>query len=266
MLGDSGLRDAVAHSSASWPSYRPVPSLDDEVHVLRLSVQQEPAVLSRLETFLSQREIERADSFRFPADRERHVVARGGLRAVLGRHLAAAPGDLRFRSNGYGKPVLYGPAGHNALRFNLSHSGAFVLLAVARRRRVGVDIEEIREDVPYLEMAQRFFSAAEHAALRAQPSDHRIPFFFATWTRKEAYVKGRGQGLSIPSQAFTVDVAGQEPRPVDDRGRVSRPGSWRVAGVDAAAGYAAALAVENGDWNVRCFDADEVVAAMPADW
>ncbi len=195
----------------------------------------------------------------FPEDRARHVVARGALRVVLGRHLGVSPGQLRLDVNDFGKPMLAGSSDPDTIHFNLSHSGAYVLLALARDLPVGVDIEQIREDVPHLDMASRFFSSDEREALAAQPASQRLSFFFETWTRKEAYVKGRGLGLSIPPQEFAVQVDGMNPRPVDERACVPQPGSWWVTGVEIAPDHVAALAVEGADWIVRCFDADEIL-------
>ena len=216
--------------------------------------------MALLEETLSREEIERAAAFHFLEDRERHVVARGGLRVVLGHHLGMKPAQLRLGVNSHGKPMLAADsAGADDIRFNLSHSGAFVLLVLARGREVGVDVEQIRDDLPHLDMAARFFSVAEHAALVAQPPSHRVLFFFETWTRKEAYVKGRGGGLSIPTQEFSVHVDGTTPHPVDDGAGAPSPGSWRVAGIEAATGYAAAVAVEGTGWRVRCLDADQAL-------
>jgi 4'-phosphopantetheinyl transferase len=244
---------------SSWP--QPPPLAHGEVHVLRMSVPQDPKVVSHLETSLSRTENERAAAYHFDEDRQRHIVARGGLRLALAHHLASAPGELRFRVNAYGKPLLFDSSGPDGIRFNVSHSGAFVLLVLARGRRVGIDVEQIREDVPHLDMAARFFSTQEYDALVAQSLRRRVAFFFATWTRKEAYVKGRGRGLSIPTQEFSVEVSGTEPLRVDDRDCISRPGRWRVTGIETAEGYAAAIAVEGSRWRVRCFDADEALRA-----
>src|SRR5690606_4745319 len=134
--------------------------------------------------------------------------------------------------------------------------------AFARGRRVGVDVELIRSDVSFRDIAARYYSPSEQGFLRRQAPDDQPAAFFAVWTHKEAYMKGRGQGMAIPSQEFSVSVAGEGPTPVDDRACASRPGAWRTMRVEVGDGCAAAVAVEGRMGEFRCFEAASALAAQ----
>lgn len=155
--------------------------------------------------------------------------------------MGVPPGRVAFAYGAQGKPRLAG----DGVRFNLSHAEDEAVLAVARDRELGIDIERIRPDVECDEIAQRFFSPAETAALMALPSSARPPAFFAGWTRKEAFIKAKGGGLGIPLADFEVSLDPAGPARLlrtswdpDDAGR------WWLQALDAPAGFAAALAVE----------------------
>jgi 4'-phosphopantetheinyl transferase len=205
----------------------------------------------RVEEFaslLSEDEKDRAARFLAGKDRERFMVARGLLRIIIADYLGALPGDLRFSYGAFGKPGLEAGWG-SALEFNLAHSEGLALLAVTRGRRVGVDLEFIRADVDNEQIAERFFSPGEVAVLDGLPTGLRNETFFRVWTRKEAYVKARGEGLSIPLDQFCVAPGpGNEQTPVGDGTPL-----WFVTDLAADPAYAAAVAVEGSDWRLRCF-------------
>ena len=134
------------------------------------------------------------------------------LRLVLARLTGIAPAELRFEVSPGGRPELASLLSSGAPRFNLSHTRGLVGCAVARGREVGLDVEELRAPAP-LELAERHFAAAELEALRALPPPRRSDRFYALWTLKEAYSKGRGLGLSLPFDAFSIAVLeGEEAR------------------------------------------------------
>ena len=183
----------------------------DEVHVWQATLDRTPSELQSLFDSLAADERARAGRFHFDRDRVRFVVARGVLRAILGRYMNRAPVSLSFRYGSHGKPALAGEADGDAICFNLSHSNGVALYAIARHRAVGVDLERIRFDLPVVEIAERFFSRREVAALRMLPSEQQHQAFFCCWTRKEAYIKARGEGLSLPLDQFDVSLAPGEP-------------------------------------------------------
>jgi 4'-phosphopantetheinyl transferase len=215
-----------------------------EVHVWRARLDLAGARLQQLWDSLSADERERAGRFHFRRDREHFVAARGVLRNVLSRYLGAEPRLLRFTYDAYGKPSLCGEA-VDQLRFNLSHSNGLALYAVTLGREVGVDVEWVREDFASLEIAEHFFSPREVSALRALPPGERTQAFFDCWTRKEAYIKARGEGLSHPLHKFTVSLTPCEPAALlctDED--VLEAARWSLVELFPGVGYRAALAVE----------------------
>jgi 4'-phosphopantetheinyl transferase len=218
-----------------------------DVWLARLDLQADS--LGQLRRALSADERARADRFYFPRDRDRFVAARGMLREILSRYLEGAPGTLRFSYNAYGKPALLDADG---LCFNLSHSHDLAIYAVARRREVGIDIEHIRADFAGEGIAERFFSAGEIAALQALPAEQRVEGFFNCWTRKEAYIKARGEGLSLALDRFDVSIApGAPARLLAVRGEPDEVESWTLCALDSDPGYVAALVVAGQGWQMR---------------
>jgi 4'-phosphopantetheinyl transferase len=220
------------------------------VHVWCASLNLPAWQTERLRQTLSTDEQRRASRFAFKKDRDHFVAARGILRAILGQYLDEAPDRLRFRYNPFGRPALAGDA--DGLRFNVSHSHGLALFAVTRGRSIGVDVECIRPDVTYEQLARQFFSRREVAALLALPENLRREAFFNCWTRKEAYIKARGEGLSIPLQQFDVSLVPGEPAVLlstegDEADR------WSLRELDTGQDYAAALAVEGHGWRLRCW-------------
>jgi 4'-phosphopantetheinyl transferase len=205
---------------------------------------------------LSPEERKRASSFVFERDRHRYVMAHSALRVILAGYLGAAPASLAFVSKPGGKPRLASP--RMDLRFNLSHSADRILVAVARGREIGVDIEMIR-DIPGLDdLAESCFSPAERRWFAAVQVPTRLGAFFDGWTRKEAFLKASGEGLSRALDSFDVTLlAGDAPRLLRLSG--GRASDWTLRALDAGPGYRAALAVEGPlgvleylDWSSEC--------------
>ena len=143
--------------------------------------------------------------------RNRFIAGRALLRDLLAGYLGQPPEAIRFAYNEWGKPALAPGFVTRDLRFNLSHSEDLAMYAFVLDRDVGVDLEMIRAEVANERVAGNFFSASEVATLRALPLEHQAEGFFNCWTRKEAYVKARGQGLSIELKSFDVSlIPGQE--------------------------------------------------------
>jgi 4'-phosphopantetheinyl transferase len=212
-----------------------------EIHVWRVDLMLPPAALDRFEGLLSTDERARANRFHFDRDRRRYIAARGALRTILAPYAGIAPGDVRFEYAAHGKPELSGP---EPLSFNVSHSGELALVAVAGAGAIGVDLEAIRELDDRDGIAARFFSAVECASLRALPESMRTRAFFACWTRKEAFVKAIGEGLSHPLDTFDVTFAPDaEPR-LRIAGQPAESARWSVTALDAGSAFEAALVTE----------------------
>ena len=184
---------------------------------------------------LTSDERDRSARLRFERDRRRFVVARGVLRALLGRYLGIRPGHVRFAHNAFGKPELSAACG-SELKFNLSHSADLALIAIAPRADVGIDLEQIRERPDYAEIARHFFPAAEAAHVNALPRHLHAEAFLSSWTKKEAYVKACGRSLA--------DLDHGSPYAGPDR-------RWSLYTLRPAPGYVGALAVEGRAWRVR---------------
>jgi len=223
----------------------------DEVHVWRVSLDQ-PQRLAELEALLAPDERQRAARLRFKEDRDHFVIARGSLRRLLGKYLNLNPADLDFSYSAYGKPLLDISLSGD-LRFNLSHSHGLALLAFARGRDLGIDVEFVRRDVDAEQIAEHFFSPAEAACLRALPADKKVEAFFNCWTRKEAFVKARGEGLSLPLDQFDVSLAPGEPAALLSRQTAVDISRWSLIDLFAGERYKAALVVEGRDWRLCCW-------------
>lgn len=239
---------------ATWMEPPQSPSLEaGAVDVWRIALDQGGERLERFRRTLEPQELERAGRFHFEKHQRHFIVARGFLRSVVARYLGTQPESLRFIYGAYGKPALESEHG---LRFNLSHSNEVALLAVTLSAELGVDVEQIRADFASEDIAQRFFSRTEVETFNALPKEEQVAAFFRCWTRKEAYIKAIGKGLSQPLDAFDVTLAPDTP-PALLRAEGDDASRWLLADIDAGEGYAAALAVENPISTIRCLqDAD----------
>ncbi len=203
---------------------------------------------------LSTDEQQRASRFHFQRDRNHFVLARGILRTILSRYLNVSPDQIVFSFSEYGKPALSLEMDDRTLRFNVTHSHDIALYAVTRGREIGIDIELVREDFASLEIAEHFFSPTEVSMLYSLPHASRAKAFFDCWTRKEAYIKARGEGLSYPLHKFTVSLDPQSPTGLlsvdDDPSQAAR---WTLVELLAGQGYRAALAVEGNPPVLRCW-------------
>jgi 4'-phosphopantetheinyl transferase len=156
-----------------------------------------------------------------------------------------------FSANQYGKPLLTG----GDIEFNLSHSGGYALVAVSRGRNVGVDVEKIRADIEIENLSSRYFSTGEISELMALPPEQRMVGFFQCWTRKEAYIKAQGLGLSLPLDGFDVSFSAGEPAVL----RATRPDAgeaaqWSLLSLDVDLEYAGAVAVRGKDLDFRFWE------------
>jgi 4'-phosphopantetheinyl transferase len=234
-----------------WSDPPRAPAADRaEIHLWLFRLDAGAGALARLSETLDEKERMRAARFRFPQDRDRFVAGRGVLRAVLGLYVGESPARIRLAAGPQGKPRLDGYAG--AIDFNLSHSEDRAVLAVGAGRRIGVDIERVDPSRATEEIARRFFSPDEVAALARISRRGRGQAFFRCWTRKEAYLKALGDGLSLPLDSFSVSVdAVSRPRLLESDRGAGEVARWRLSDLRAARGFAGALAVEGSGWRAR---------------
>ena len=224
---------------------------DDEVHVWLALVGSPSRHISALADILSVEERQKAERFHFQADRERHIVGRALAQIAIGRLLDRSPESLAFCYNDFGKPHLSDDPIKRALQFNISHSGEVVLVALTTNRRIGVDVERVRSDLNIDGIARRFFSLREWTHLAALPVDLRYDAFFRCWTQKEAFIKARGEGFSLPLDSFDVTLRPTErPALFETRPNSAEASRWVIEGLDVGPCHKAALAVEGGGWRL----------------
>jgi 4'-phosphopantetheinyl transferase len=241
------------------PLWSPAPKdlalADHEVHVWRAPLELPTSQVKQLGSILTDDEVERASRFVFEIDRQRFIVARGTLRSILSRYITTSPGQLRFSYNQYGKPLLASGFSSYLLNFNLSHSGSMALYAITRSMEIGVDVERLRSNFEYEEIAERFFSANEAAILRTIPAERKLEAFYNCWTRKEAYIKAHGKGLSLPLDSFDVSFApGDPPRVLITREEPQESSRWTLLDLRPGPGYVGALAVKGTGCRFRYWE------------
>ena len=213
----------------------------DEIHVWRFDLELPEVEMDRRLGFLSIEEQERANCFVFKKHRDFYIAARGALRQTLGLYLHNDPATLQFSYASHGKPFLRPEYNPQNIRFNVTHSDGIALLALAVGCEVGIDIERVRTDFPYSEIAQRFFSAAEYAAFCATEPALRCATFFNYWTHKEAFIKAIGVGLSIPLNQFEVSLTPNVPAKLLSTTAQTPHHTFRA--LSPRVGYVGALAV-----------------------
>jgi 4'-phosphopantetheinyl transferase len=223
-----------------------------KVHIWTASLDAADASLPELWEELVPDERTRADRFRTPQLRRRFIVARVFLRRLLKTYVPSDSPGLRIGYGSNGKPRLVDATD---LRFNVSHAEDTALYAIASGVEVGIDIEATMRNVDVDGVARHAFSANECEGLAALAPDARREAFFRIWTRKEAYVKARGEGLSYPTRSFTVSCAGADNALLDDERDENARARWHVSDIEAPPGFAAALAIEGPERTVLRFDA-----------
>ncbi len=243
----------VTHLSSGWwvePPASPLASHD--IHVWGFPLDAAPSTVAESgEEVLSPDERQRAARFHFARDTRRFKIARSRMRFILGSYLERPPGELCFAYAGHGKPSIENP--EKDIRFNLSHSGERAVLAVVQGREVGVDIEQIRQNVEIDALAERFFSVGEKEFLRRLASADKLRNFFRFWTCKEALLKAQAVGLTRNLASFTVDLNSVPPRLSDAEEIHSDESKWSLLELESEPGYASALAVEGSIVSVKDF-------------
>lgn len=232
-----------------WRFSQPSALPDDQVHLWRASLECDQVRLLAFQHTLASEEQERADRFRFQKDRRHFIAARGALRVILGRYLGIDARQVPIGYSAYGKPILIQAAAPPALQFNLSHSHGVAVFAFSRGRELGVDLECIQPDLATDQLAASFLSPRQIDALRALSPEDRVKTFFSCWTRKEAYVKARGEGFFVDPKQFDVPL-----EPGTAEAILSHPAHphetrrWMRIDLEPVPGYIGALVVEGRDW------------------
>jgi len=215
-----------------------------QVHVWRVWMNIQDDLVGELNLELSADEKEKAAQFRRDGDKVRYVTAHARMREILSKYLDIPPEEIAFAYKRYGKPELEPTINPSGLSFNLSHSEAVALLAVSDGFEVGVDVEQVKRNAATEEIARRFFSPREIEMLISQPENLHAKAFFRCWTLKEAYIKARGEGMSIPLHEFEVDFLSEsQPKILDVDGDEEGLTHWSLFHLEPMVDYVAALAV-----------------------
>jgi 4'-phosphopantetheinyl transferase len=226
--------------------------LSGGVEVWSISLCASESAVSTLEQLLSEDEIARANRFRFEEHRRRYTIGRGVLRSILGSRLGIAAKELQFRYEEYGRPELLDHQNSLGISFNMAHSGDLAVVAVSEARRVGIDLEQVRNEVQCLELAQNYFSPRERDQIACLPASDQTAAFFACWTRKEAFLKALGMGLSYPLSEFTVTVSPDATPALEevesDPLAVNR---WHFVNLQLADGYFGTLVYDNDHCEIK---------------
>ena len=221
------------------------------VHIWTLRVEASDSVAANLESVLTPEEKERAARFRFESLRRSFVVTRGVLRCLLGRYSDVHPSRIRFNYGLKGKPALAPATG---IEFNTTHSDGVAVFGFTLGCPIGLDLERIRPLSDIQQIAEHFFCSEEAAEIMSSRPDERERAFFHCWTRKEAYIKATGDGLSVPLDSFRVTLQPDEPAGFIHLGHDrNAANAWRLHDLCLVSGYAAALAYYGGHRSLSVF-------------
>lgn len=239
------------HTHGVHASFRPAPLLSEgQIHIW--TIAERPHAASEYLPLLSRAESERAFALRTTKLFDRFVIDHGLLRMLLGAYLEIDPRKLTFATNQYGKPQLENRTCR--LRFNMSHSGAITVVALCLDAEVGIDVETIRPIEEWEDIAVSHFSKDENQSLHQDTPAHRMGAFFRCWTRKEAFIKAVGMGLSIPLDSFTVSTSLSEPPALLhcswDNNATSH---WSLMHLEPTIEHVGAVAIENSGWSALHF-------------
>jgi 4'-phosphopantetheinyl transferase len=238
------VNETNALSSPLWTGSTPsTADLEQSVHIFRANLDVSSSYLTSLAAFLSPDESERARRFHFDGDRVRYSIARGLLRALIGRYLACHPASISFRYDSFGKPHLAYPDAK--LFFNLSHSENIALYALTNAGELGIDVAWHDPRVQGEEIARRFFTSNECSFIQQGSPEASQEHFFYLWSRKEAYIKAISRGLSVPLNEFEIAAS-------------SFVGGFQIHSFRPCPDFSAAVAIPSGPSHIRFFEVDQI--------
>lgn len=238
----------MAQFNTPWPPPAGPSLSPGTVHIWRAWLEQPPLLVEQLAQTLAADEQQRAAQYRFAHHRRRFIVARGLLRSLLASYTGAPPSSLRFSYSLKGKPALIQPYnGEPRLYFNVAHSEDMAIYAFAPGHELGIDVEQVRPIEDIHQIAKSYFSPPEREAQAALVGDELYSMFFRLWTRKEAYLKACGEGLSLLTEELNVLASPGQVLRIPGR---QDEADWFVHDLEVATGYQGALAIQSDRVNV----------------
>lgn len=228
---------------------------ENEVQLWHFKVDEFSKEVESYAKLLSQKETASADSYKFAKDRTIYILARGLLRILSGRYLNEIPENIKFDYGEYGKPDY---KFQTSLKFNISHSGNMIVMAFTRNFDIGVDIEKLKDDFDVIDIAQHFFSPDEIQTLEALPEKEQVHGFYRCWTRKEAFIKAKGSGLSFVLTSFSVSLDADRAELLRTDWDTGEKVEWRMFSFEPEEGYLGALSIRANSSNIRQMDWDAI--------
>lgn len=251
------MTNVFQKTASLFPSLSP-----GEVHVWQVSLRTAPDLLPRLFETLLPDERARAKRFVFERDQNRHIVAHAALRYLIGNYLRVASADVQIALKQLGKPYIQTVNTSASLRFNLSHSDDFAVMAFCLGEELGIDIEHKRPEATSMDVAEHHFSKNELRDLEKLSEHDRVAGFFRCWTRKEAYLKARGVGLGVDLRSFDVSLESDETAELHAKDAEK----WHVFPFKIDPDYWGALVYPRSKRDVRFYILDVPCIAQPADY
>jgi 4'-phosphopantetheinyl transferase len=228
------------------------------VWIARVSQARDSLIF--LEPCLDGRDRERAARFHFSEDRARFVLGRGMLRKCLGRYLGQTPETIELATTDRDRPIL---PRDETVQFSISHTHDLVAIAVTADARVGIDLEYVQTHPDLIELAKRIFSEEDLQTFLALPRDERQAAFFRVWTRKEAYLKARSEGIAEGLRLISVSLGPEQTSAVMDARDQSAAPAWRLLALPVPADYMGCLACDDAGKRLECsfvhFEQGEIV-------
>ena len=250
------IKDSLSSSPGVWqtPSH-PLPLLPQDIHIWKISLRPPRRWLPKLWDLLNGEEQHRAQRYKTQTLQDTFVTARGTLRLILQRYLHLDAAHIRFARGAHGKPYVSDPATSPPLTFNLTHSRDLALLAIAANRQIGIDIEHYGRTANYPGMINRICSPPEQTFLNDLPPEEQQKIFLTCWTRKEAYVKALGQGITFSLKSITVSLDKSKPPGIlHVQGKENEALRWSMRELYPDPDYAATLVGEGNNWTHSCWE------------
>jgi len=226
----------------------------DSIHLWDIALDDTTHSLEDYRSILSDQERERANRFSFPELKRRYIIAHACLREILAGYIDVEPRSVAFTTNAYEKPSLVEHPGKPDIHFNLSHSLDIAVIGIVKNRRIGVDVEWVKSRKDHMKIAERYFSPGEIAALKRIKNEQTVQAFIQLWAGKEAFIKARGDGMSLPLNQFSLERLIEHPGKISCK--VELPGdttAWFVYPIKLITGYLGAVAVEGEIRDIQYF-------------